>query len=170
MSALSRIGLFLSAGVLACLVSCSPRDEGDLGSIPSTFTGTLEVQPQGRLTKDLYLSIVSLAKRYGMAPRGALASNGQDWQIQIYCGNQYVGGGTTTREGALMLFGLAIYGFKDAQDYERFKVEMLELMKPYGVLSSLKDVPRLSQEELLKRGKYMGLDVTSKCGPGATAG
>ena len=124
------------------------------------------MQPQGRLTKDLYLAIVNLAKRYGMDPRGALASNGQDWQIQIYCRNQYTGGGTTAGDGNLVMFQAVIYGFQEVQDYEHFKVEMVELMKPYGTLRVNPEHPHLSQEELLRRGKYTGLDVTSKCGPG----
>ncbi|MBS0455433.1 MAG: hypothetical protein JSS14_29385 [Proteobacteria bacterium] len=136
-----------------------------MSQIPSTFTGSLDVQPQGRLTKDLYFAIVNLAKRYGMDPRGALASNGKDWQIQMYCGAQYTGGGTTARDGTLVMFDLAIYGFQDAQAYERFKVQMVELMKPYGTPRVNPEHPHLSQEELLKRGKYTGFDVTSKCGP-----
>jgi hypothetical protein len=63
------------------------------------------------------------------------------------------------------LFQLAVYGFREAQNYERFKTEMLGLMKPFGPLSSLKEQPPLDQEELLKRGKHTGFDVTSQCGP-----
>ena len=124
------------------------------------------MQPQDRLTKDLYLAIVNLAKRYGMDPRAALANNGRDWQIQIYCGKQFVGGGVTARDGDLVMFDLAIYGFQEAQDYERFKLEMVELMKPYGTVRVDPEHPHLSQEELLKRGEHTGFDVTSKCGPG----
>lgn len=162
-----RVGGLAAACLMVGALGCSPREEGNLSGIPSTFTGTLTVQPQGRYTKELYLDIVKLAQRYGLDPKGDGANDGKQWQIQIYCGRQYAGGGVTARDGDFMLFQLAIYAFQDPQDYERSKVEMLELMKPYGVLSSLRDVPPLSQEELLKRGKYTGFDVTSKCSPPA---
>jgi len=64
------------------------------------------------------------------------------------------------------MFDLAIYGFKETQDYERFKIEIQELMKPYGTVRADPERPHLSQEELLKRGKHTGFDVTSKCAPG----
>lgn len=152
--------------LLGGLLACSPSSEEGLSQIPSTFTGSLDVHPRGRLTKDLYLAIVGLAKRYGMDPRGDGASDGQQWQIQIYCGKQYVGGGTTVRDGSLVMFGLAIYGFQDEQAYERFKAEMVDLMRPYGALRLNPEHRHLSQEELLKRGNHNGIDVSSKCGPG----
>jgi len=111
-------------------------------------------------------SYVGLAKRYGMDPRGDGASDGQQWQIQIYCGKQYVGGGTTAMDGSLVMFDLAIYGFQDEQAYERFKAEMVDLMRPYGALRLNPEHRHLSQEELLKRGNHNGIDVSSKCGPG----
>jgi hypothetical protein len=165
MRPLTRAGLVVSAWVVACLSACSPRVEGNLGSVPSTFTGTLKVQPLGRSTADLYQAVVSLARRYGMDPRGDGATDGKQWQIQIFCGKQYVGGGTTADGGNLVLFQLAVYGFRELQHYERFKLEMLDLMKAFGALSSLQEHPHLDQAELLKRGKHTGFDVTSRCGP-----
>jgi hypothetical protein len=163
-----QLGL-LSAGAtmvsLSLMMGCSPRPGGDLHSVPATFSGTLKVQPQGRETKTLYEAIVKLTRNYGMDPRGDGATDGKQWQIQIFCGQQYVGGGTTARDGDLVLFDLAIYGFREPAEYERFKNEMLSLMKPVGALSSLQEHPHLDQAELLKRAKSTGFDVASRCGP-----
>ena len=165
MISLRLIGLLIFVCVMACEGGCSSREDGNLSSIPATFTGTLEVQPQSRQTKELYLAMVSLAQRYGMDPRGDGAKDGRHWQVQILCAQQYVGGAASARNGELILFDLAIYGFQKPQHYKNFKAEMLELMKPFGVLSSLAEHPRLSQEELLKRGKHTCWDVTSQCSP-----
>ncbi len=165
----SNLKVWISICLIAGVMACSPRPEGDLSSIPSTFTGSLDVLPRGRPTKDLYLAIMDLSKRYGMDPRGDGASDGRQWQIQIYCAKNYTGGGTTAGDGELFMFNLAIYGFLEAKDYERFKVEMVDLMKPYGTVRTDPERAHLSQEELLKRGKYTGFDVTSKCGPAVAA-
>jgi hypothetical protein len=165
MTSLSRVGLLASVWAMVCIAGCAPREEGNLSSIPSTFTGTLKVQPQGRQTRQLYQAMVSLAQRYEMEPRGDGATDGKQWQIRIFCGQQYVGGGTTADDGNFVLFQLAMYGFREPQHYERFRAEMLQLMRPFGALSSLQEHPHLDQAELLKRGKHTGFDVTSQCGP-----
>lgn len=159
--------LIVGACLMISAFGCSPRPGGNLGSIPSTFTGTLEVQPKGRFTKELYLNLVQLAQLYGMDPRGDGASDGKQWQIQIFCGSRYMGGATTARNGDFVMFGITIYPFKEAQNYDQFKMEMLELMKPYGNLSVDPEGTHLSEDELSKRSKHAGFDVTSKCRPAA---
>jgi hypothetical protein len=166
MTWLYRLGISGAALITANLMfGCSPLSGEDLKSIPSTFTGTLKVMPQGRQTKELYLGLLKLSKHYGLEPRGDGATGGREWQLRFFCGEQYVGGGTTAGDGDLFLFQLAIYGFKEAKEYERFKVDFLAQMKSYGGLSSLQDRQPLSQSELLERGRHTGFDVTSKCGP-----
>ncbi len=108
---------------------------------------------------------MDLARRYGMNALGAVSSNGQDWQIQIYCGKQYTGGGVTARDGRAVMFDLVIYGFQQPQDYERFQLELAALMKPYGTVRTDLEHPHLDQEELLKRGEHTGFDVTTQCAP-----
>lgn len=159
---LQKISLVAVAAAMAA--GCSPTGP-DLNSIPATFVGTLEVEPAGRPTKALYSALVALGEQYGMSSLGDGATDGHQWQVQIYCGKNYVGGATTAQEGKLVLFHLLTYGFKHEEDYSRFRAELMALMRPYGPLSELKDQPPLKHEDLLARGVHMKMDVTSQCAP-----
>jgi|SRR5882672_9955825 len=151
------VSMILVAGCFAC-------DSG-LNSIPSTFAGTLLIQPKGRQTKELYSALLNLGDAYGLRSSGD-GGNGGTWQIQVFCGRNLAASATTTLAGDLVLFDAYVYAFKRPGDYERYKSETLRLMKEFGSVTRQVERGSLAKEDLLARGRHMGLDVTSQCGVG----
>ncbi len=157
--------IFFVVFLLVSMTSgCDPR-KAHLNGIPATFSGTLEVEPKDRQTRELYVALMGLAKSHGMVAYGDGAIDGREWQIQIFCGENFLGGATTARKGEFVLVNAAPYVFRKRADYRRFTREMVAAMQPFGVVTLQKEKAPLSQAELLERGRYTGLDVTSQCGP-----
>jgi hypothetical protein len=146
-----------------CAAGCS-RDAESLATLPSTFTGTLKVQPRGRETGQLYQQLLHVGDKYGLRSVGDGASNGVSWQLQVFCSGNYTAGATTTEAGDLVLFDVSVYGFKRREDYEEFKSRMLALMDEFGSVALKPERKPISKAELVRREKYMNLDLTSQCG------
>jgi hypothetical protein len=158
--------IFFIAVLLGSMSSgCDPRKAG-LNGIPATFVATLAVEPKDRQTLELYNALMDLAKSHGMVAHGDGAIGGREWQIQIFCRENFVGGATTARKGDFVLVNAAPYAFRKHADYRQFTRDMVARMRPFGVISGQKETAPLSQAQLLERGRYTGLDVTSQCGPG----
>jgi len=158
----SHIAL-IALSIACAAVGCS-RDGPDLNSIPATFVGTLQVAPKGRSTKALYDGAVRLGQAYGLRSDGDGAKGGREWQLQFHCTSNYAGSATTVADGDLVLFQASRYAFARADDYERFKAELVTLMQQYGQVTRQEERPPLDADALLTRGKHMGMDVMSRCG------
>lgn len=140
------------------------RSDHPLNSIPVTFSGSLDVLPQGRPTANLFSSIVRIAEKFGMKPAGENPGHGSRWQVQIYCRGNYAGNVTTTGDGSVILFQTAPYAFPSAHDYDAFNAELLAALRGYGDLRNIQRRERLEQHELMERGRYLKMDVTAQCG------
>ena len=159
----------LIASTLALATAGCSRSGPDLNSIPATFSGTLKVEPTGRSTKDLYDGAVRLGRAYGLRADGDGATGGREWQVQFHCTSNYAGDAVTVAGGDLVLFQASPYAFARAGDYERFKTELVALMRQYGQVTNLQEQPPLDTDALIARGKHMGMDVMSRCSTGQGA-
>ncbi|WP_156398167.1 MULTISPECIES: hypothetical protein [unclassified Duganella] len=141
------------------------RSGHSLNSIPTTFRGSLDVISQERSTRSLSDALIALAEKYGMNPASGISGDGVRWQVQIYCQGNFVGNVTTLGNGELILFQTSPYGFKESSDYESFNLEMVNILKRYGAVRNLERFAPLARDELLARGEYMKMNVTSQCSP-----
>ncbi len=139
------------------------RSDHSLNNIPPTLRGSLHVSPAGRPTKDLYLGLVKLAKEYGFESVGDDGGINGRWGLQVNCRENAVAGVITAEGAQLVMFHTFPYAFKDRNDYDSFNSKMLKLFSLYGVVDEIQREAPLTQEELLARGKYMQIDVTSQC-------
>jgi hypothetical protein len=149
----------LSALLVAGCWDSSP----DLNSLPPTLVGTLEVQPKGRQTKELYDALIRLGDNYGLVAHGSGTRNGVNWRIMWFCKKNATATAITSESGDLVLFQAYVYGFKQEADYERFKFQMLRFMKQYGKVTRQEEGKRLSNAELAARERHMKMDLTTQC-------
>ena len=156
------IHVFFVCFLFASMLSGCNRGE-NLYAVPSTFTGGLVIQPVGRETKPLYDALMIIGDKYGLESYGDGARDGVNWHIQVFCKNNLTAGITTAGDGQIIMFSVYVNGFKREADYQKFKSELQLAMSTYGAFNELKEHPRLTKEQLIKREPYMKVDLTSQC-------
>lgn len=156
--------ILIALTISAATGGCS-RNGPDLNSIPATFVGALQVEPKGHSTLALYEDLVRLGQAYGLRSAGDGATGGREWEVQFHCTSNYAGSAITVGEGDFVLFQASSYAFARTEDYQRFKVELMALMHKHGQIMREEERPPLEADDLLARGKHMGMDVMSRCSP-----